>query len=186
MVFEICHVVDSFNSSSPKVPRSFSLTAELLILVFYRYAFGCFFLPMSLDSVFLFRNYNLFIIVTVIFYYWQDKHVHNLWSWLSEFCSTVYGWGRGRLSHLHLSFTTTIFWSLSALYSSTNAINIFLTLVSKSLMKILNDIEARMDPWETQLNIFCQADVESLILEWKNNSSWLIYWMSLIFSCSSH
>lgn len=73
-----------------------------------------------------------------------------------------------------------LFWLLSALYSSTNAINIFPTLVSKSLLKILNDTEARMDPWETQLNI-CQADVESLIAEWKNNSFWVIYWMSLIF-----
>lgn len=31
-------------------------------------------------------------------------------------------------------------------YLSTNAINIFPTLASKSLMKILNDMEARIDP----------------------------------------
>ena len=90
---------------------------------------------------------------------------------------------RQKLCHLHLPCTTMIFWLLSALYLSTNAINIFPTLASKSLMKILNDIEARIDPWETQLNNFCQADVESLIPEWKNNLYWLIYWMSLIFSC---
>lgn len=147
--------------------------------MFYMNASGCFFLSgilhvISLDSVFFFRSYIPFFSIVAIFCYLQSVipktpgHGYQA-SAIPCFC------------HLHLSCTNMIFWLLSAVYLCTNAINIFPTLASKSLMKILNEIEARIDLWETHLNTSCQADVESLIPKWKNNLYWLIYWMSLFF-----